>query len=66
MEKLLKLGCCSPPKRCDFLQRNESFWDIPESGFASQNEECQMWANNSNKGGCYDCDSCKTGYLAKF
>lgn len=62
----LQLGCCSPPKHCGFLQRNESFWEIPESGFASQNEECQMWASSSNRGGCYDCDSCKAGYLAKF
>lgn len=62
----LELGCCSPPKRCGFVQSNVTYWEIPESGFASQDEECQMWANSSSVGGCYDCDSCKAGYLTKF
>ncbi|KAL3526672.1 hypothetical protein ACH5RR_011328 [Cinchona calisaya] len=62
----LQLGCCTPPKRCGFLPRNGTFWEIPNSGFASQDDECQMWANSKNDGGCYDCDSCKAGYLAKY
>lgn len=67
----VQLGCCFPPKRCSFVQKNETLREIPKnSGIVSEEEEdseCRRWEEESKEGKyCYDCDSCKAGYLSKF
>ncbi|CAI9752785.1 unnamed protein product [Fraxinus pennsylvanica] len=62
--RYLQLGCCRPPNRCGLVQ-NETYWVAPKSGLASQDEECVKWRDAGN-GECYECDSCKAGYLAEY
>ncbi|KAL2522954.1 Tetraspanin-8 [Forsythia ovata] len=62
--RYLQLGCCRPPNRCGLVQ-NGTYWVVPKSGLASQDEECVNWRDAWN-GECFDCDSCKAGYLAEY
>ncbi|KAJ6868662.1 hypothetical protein NC651_033674 [Populus alba x Populus x berolinensis] len=58
-------GCCKPPADCGFEYKNATFWIVPESGPAVQDSDCNTWSNNQNKH-CYDCNSCKAGFLANI
>ncbi|CAI9109972.1 OLC1v1009921C1 [Oldenlandia corymbosa var. corymbosa] len=64
--RFLQIGCCKPPPKCGFVVKNDTYWEIPKSGSNAPNGECQQWAKGGNNSVCYDCDSCKAGYLAKF
>lgn len=53
------------------MQKNGTLREIPKKpGIVSEKEEdreCKRWEEESRKGKyCYDCDSCKAGYLSKF
>ncbi|KAG5222798.1 tetraspanin [Salix suchowensis] len=56
-------GCCKPPTNCGFEYKNATFWIAPGSGPDVQDSDCTTWSNNQNKY-CYDCNSCKGGFLA--
>lgn len=66
---LLIKGCCYPPSRCGLVKRNSSEyqWKAPEvvHNAFSNDPECQTWTKISD-GSCYDCDTCKASYIAKF
>ncbi|KAK9271734.1 hypothetical protein L1049_002097 [Liquidambar formosana] len=56
-------GCCKPPFHCGFEYHNATFWTVPKSGLSSTDEECITWSNHQDTL-CYDCNSCKAGFLA--
>ncbi|KAK8489575.1 hypothetical protein V6N13_123360 [Hibiscus sabdariffa] len=60
-----KAGCCKPPSSCGLVRKNETFWEVPKSGWATSDPDCLTWNNNQGKL-CYDCNSCKSGILAKL
>ncbi|KAK8499923.1 hypothetical protein V6N12_042758 [Hibiscus sabdariffa] len=61
----IQAGCCKPPSSCGLVRKNETFWEVPKSGWATSDPDCLTWNNNPGKL-CYDCNSCKSGILAKL
>ncbi|KAL2899632.1 Tetraspanin-9 [Bienertia sinuspersici] len=61
----IETGCCKPPVHCGFEYENSTNWKVPEKGLSSQDQDCKTWNNDSAKL-CYNCGSCKAGYLALF
>ncbi|PIN12001.1 hypothetical protein CDL12_15390 [Handroanthus impetiginosus] len=61
----IQTGCCKPPIRCGLEQKNVSYWEPPPTGLASRDEECLMWTRHLGIE-CFDCDSCKAGYLSIY
>ncbi|KZV45601.1 hypothetical protein F511_02261 [Dorcoceras hygrometricum] len=62
----VELGCCYPPARCKLVQKNGTSWDNPMSEIDPSDKECTYWTKSDNVDHCYDCDSCKAGYLTKY
>ncbi|KAK9271872.1 hypothetical protein L1049_002237 [Liquidambar formosana] len=58
-------GCCKPPTYCGFEYRNSTFWAVPKSGLASKDHDCLTWRNRGDTL-CYNCNSCKAGFLANL
>ncbi|KAL3629525.1 hypothetical protein CASFOL_026747 [Castilleja foliolosa] len=61
---LIDFGCCSPPNRCGLEQARGGIWVVPQHGLNKTDEECLMWASVGKN--CFECDSCKAGYLANY
>ncbi|KAL6551653.1 hypothetical protein OROGR_007807 [Orobanche gracilis] len=59
----IDVGCCNPPNRCG-LEQGSSGRLVAVKNEASVDDECRMWARVGQN--CYDCDSCKAGYLGNF
>ncbi|VFQ74509.1 unnamed protein product [Cuscuta campestris] len=53
-------GSCKPPTMCGYTYVNPTVWDSPTN--ATADLDCYAW-NNNLKRLCYDCNSCKTGFL---
>lgn len=58
----IQSGCCKPPTDCGFDYQSATVWTKPAAGFASNNTDCPVWQNDPNIL-CYDCQSCKAGFL---
>ncbi|KAL6572832.1 hypothetical protein OROHE_002308 [Orobanche hederae] len=58
------IGCCAPPNRCGLEPTSKGHWVTPIYGLNSTDDECQKWAKEGRN--CYDCDSCKAGYLGSY
>ncbi|KAJ4823575.1 hypothetical protein Tsubulata_029691, partial [Turnera subulata] len=61
----LQSGCCQPPSECGFEYQNATFWAVPKSGPVSNEIDCTRWSNDQDKL-CYNCNSCKAGFLASI
>ncbi|KAI4329694.1 hypothetical protein MLD38_028049 [Melastoma candidum] len=66
----IQSGCCKPPRECCFEFRNATYWAIANRSAAPggpvvRNEDCTKWSNDQNKL-CYNCNSCKAGFLANI
>ncbi|GAB2235299.1 hypothetical protein Droror1_Dr00025720 [Drosera rotundifolia] len=61
----IESGCCKPPTHCGFVPQNSTNWKNPGEGISSQDPDCKLWSNNGDEL-CYNCGSCKAGYLAIF
>ncbi|KAG5535280.1 hypothetical protein RHGRI_023155 [Rhododendron griersonianum] len=55
-------SCCQPPLHCGFVNTNDTYWEVPKSGILSEDPDCQSWRNDLDQV-CYDCNSCKAGYI---
>ncbi|KAL6526275.1 hypothetical protein OROMI_029915 [Orobanche minor] len=60
----IDIGCCAPPNRCGLEPTSKGHWVTPIYGLNSTDDECQKWAEEGRN--CYDCDSCKAGYLGSY
>lgn len=58
----LQYSCCQPPLHCGFANTNDTYWEVPKSGILSEDPDCQSWRNDLDQV-CYDCNSCKAGYI---
>ncbi|EEF50679.1 conserved hypothetical protein [Ricinus communis] len=59
-------GCCKPPTSCDLEYKNATFWTVPTSGLPKNTDtDCTTW-NNKQDLLCYDCNSCRAGFLANL
>eukprot|EP00257_Ricinus_communis_P009486 XP_002528215.2 tetraspanin-15 [Ricinus communis] len=61
-------GCCKPPNSCQMEYVNATYWtkadkigDMEEKAQV-YNRDCDLW-NNSRTTLCYDCESCKGGFV---
>ncbi|GAB2269197.1 hypothetical protein Dimus_004126 [Dionaea muscipula] len=61
----LQAGCCKPPTHCGFVYESANEWKAPETGVTSEDPDCKIWSNEYDEL-CYNCGSCKAGYLAIF
>ncbi|XP_050236454.1 tetraspanin-11-like [Mercurialis annua] len=62
----IQSGCCKPPTSCNLEYQNATFWEVPVLELPMNNDtDCTTWNNNQDLL-CYDCDSCKAGFLAKL
>ncbi|XP_074288641.1 tetraspanin-7-like [Silene latifolia] len=61
----MEMGCCKPPVHCGYEYKSNTRWEVPEQGLASQDADCKAWSNDPDKL-CYNCETCKGGYLAFF
>ncbi|KAI4326565.1 hypothetical protein MLD38_031867 [Melastoma candidum] len=66
----IQSGCCKPPSECGFEFRNATYWAIANRSAGpgrptARNEDCAKWSNDPNKL-CYNCNSCKAGFLANI
>ncbi|CAA0828342.1 Unknown protein [Striga hermonthica] len=62
---LIDAGCCSPPNRCGMVQAApDGHWVVAPHGLNSTDAECQQWAQVGLN--CFDCDSCKAGFLGAY
>ncbi|GER47428.1 tetraspanin-10 [Striga asiatica] len=61
---LIDAGCCSPPNRCGMVQAPGGHWVVAGYGLNSTDAECQQWAQVGLN--CFDCDSCKAGFLGSY
>ncbi|KAL3716643.1 hypothetical protein ACJRO7_008256 [Eucalyptus globulus] len=59
----IQSGCCKPPTYCGFEFKNATYWTVPKSGPAVPDSDCLTWSNDQETL-CYDCKSCKGGFLA--
>lgn len=59
----LELGCCKPPAHCGYEYKNGTTWTATKSSLASKDHECISWSNHEDTL-CYDCETCKAGFLA--
>ncbi|KAL2936192.1 Tetraspanin-8 [Bienertia sinuspersici] len=57
----LMSGCCKPPDSCKFDYVGPTNWTKNANADAS-NPDCTTWNNNPGTL-CYDCTSCKAGFL---
>lgn len=55
----IESGCCKPPELCQFQYVSPTNWT--KTGDQT-NTDCQAW-NNDPTILCYDCNSCKAGFL---
>ncbi|XP_012089430.1 tetraspanin-8 [Jatropha curcas] len=53
-------GCCNPSKECGFTYVRPTMWNTIDGNFS--NPDCKKWSNNP-KELCYNCESCKVGFL---
>ncbi|KAJ0979327.1 hypothetical protein J5N97_014801 [Dioscorea zingiberensis] len=60
----IESGCCKPPTSCGYTYLNETFWN-PVNGMMINDPDCTQWSNDQQKL-CYQCDSCKAGFLASI
>ncbi|KAK4843004.1 hypothetical protein QYF36_002660 [Acer negundo] len=58
-------SCCNPPKECGFEYKNATFWTAPKKSPALADSDCKTWSNEQ-KTLCYDCNSCKRGFLSNI
>ncbi|KAK6248152.1 hypothetical protein QUC31_019717 [Theobroma cacao] len=69
MKKLssIESGCCKPPTVCQMQYVNATFWKkddrLVTQSFSYNNEDCDSWRNDSDIL-CYDCKSCREGYIS--
>ncbi|RVW44732.1 hypothetical protein VitviT2T_021964 [Vitis vinifera] len=62
----VKVGCCRPPSYCGYDLMNSTFWPVVRTSMHnSEFNDCRTWKNEPNVM-CYDCDSCKAGFLARI
>ncbi|GFP91420.1 brct domain-containing protein at4g02110 [Phtheirospermum japonicum] len=61
---ICKIGCCRPPNQCGMMQVSSGLLVAPQTGLVSNDDECKLWARVGQN--CFDCDSCKAGYLANY
>jgi len=61
----IETGCCKPPAQCGFTYESATTWIVPVKGLTSPDPDCKVW-NNAFNNLCYNCGSCKAGYLALF
>ncbi|KAI4365841.1 hypothetical protein MLD38_021791 [Melastoma candidum] len=61
----IESGCCKPPTSCGLEFKNATFWAVPASGPAIPDSDCTTWSNDQKKL-CFDCESCKAGFLANI
>ncbi|KAJ9187336.1 hypothetical protein P3X46_002802 [Hevea brasiliensis] len=61
----LQSGCCKPPTSCKLEYKEPTVWMMPKSGPAVNDTDCSTW-NNGQDLLCYDCNSCKGGFLANL
>lgn len=63
----IEMGCCKPPAECGYEYESGTTWKVPEKGLTSKSKdpECIVWNNDLDKL-CYNCQSCKAGYLDFF
>ncbi|CAO2840235.1 unnamed protein product [Amaranthus hypochondriacus] len=61
----IEMGCCKPPVHCGYEYENATNWKVPAKGLTSEDQDCKNW-NNDTEILCYNCGSCKAGYLALF
>ena len=60
------MGCCRPPSYCGYDLMNSTFWPVVRTSMHnSEFNDCRTWKNEPNVM-CYDCDSCKAGFLARI
>ncbi|KAL2939863.1 Tetraspanin-8 [Bienertia sinuspersici] len=57
----IESGCCKPPDSCKFDYVGPTNWTKNANADAS-NPDCTTWNNNPGTL-CYDCTSCKAGFL---
>ncbi|XP_057545560.1 tetraspanin-8-like [Amaranthus tricolor] len=55
----IESGCCKPPTSCGFTYVGPTNWTKVGT---STDPDCTSWDNSPNKL-CYDCSSCKAGFL---
>ncbi|XVF73460.1 hypothetical protein PTKIN_Ptkin12aG0203000 [Pterospermum kingtungense] len=56
----LQSGCCKPSNECNFTYWYPTFWSQDNGVFT--NPDCKAWNNNQTIL-CYNCQSCKAGFL---
>ncbi|KAJ8752230.1 hypothetical protein K2173_003866 [Erythroxylum novogranatense] len=61
----IQAGCCMPPANCGFKHVGGAYWRVTKSGMTSKNKDCAKWSNDTH-GLCYDCNSCKRGFLSNI
>ncbi|RAL52334.1 hypothetical protein DM860_007191 [Cuscuta australis] len=61
-----QVGCCRPPPACKMEYVNATYWRRPTNMTSDSSEEenrdCNLWDNNESIL-CYNCYTCKGGYL---
>ncbi|XP_055961867.1 tetraspanin-8-like [Mercurialis annua] len=61
----IESGCCRPPPQCGYKLKNVSYWEVPKSGLTSRDDDCITWKNDEDTL-CFNCDSCKAGFLLQL
>jgi hypothetical protein len=57
----MQSGCCKPPTSCGFTFVNSTQWTgTPKD---TSNPDCTTWSNDASTL-CYNCQSCKAGFVA--
>ncbi|XP_039162670.1 tetraspanin-11 [Eucalyptus grandis] len=59
------LGCCKPPSDCGFEFKNATYWTLSPGSGTAVDGDCAKWSNDP-KILCYNCNSCKAGFLASI
>ncbi|KNA17614.1 hypothetical protein SOVF_077780 [Spinacia oleracea] len=57
----IESGCCKPPENCQFTYVSPTNWNT-NGNRTTTNPDCNAW-NNAPNTLCYDCTSCKAGFL---
>lgn len=59
----IQSGCCKPPQECNFTYTSPAVWAKPTTnGTSNSNPDCVEW-NNDPYILCFNCQSCKDGFL---
>ncbi|KAL3748692.1 hypothetical protein ACJRO7_009864 [Eucalyptus globulus] len=61
----IQLGCCKPPSDCGFEFKNATYWTLSPGSGTAVDGDCAKWSNDP-KILCYNCNSCKAGFLASI